>query len=433
MVCRAPLGDIAESLRWGRTAVFDYINESCDRVEAVDPHVRAFLPEEDRRSRLLHQAELLEGKFADSLRRPSLYGVLVGVKDVFRTDTLPTKAGSQLPSMLFDGPQASCVSRLLAAGALILGKTVTTEFAYFEPGPTRNPHNLGHTPGGSSSGSAAAVAAGMCPLALGTQTLGSVIRPAAFCGVVGFKPSLGRIPNDGIIYFSPSLDQIGIFTQDVEGALLASSILCDDWSEDIHPGENPVLGVPEGPYLDQASQEALRMFEAQLDLLGSAGYRIRRLRCFHDLESIHQRHWIICAGELARVHEEWVKMYEPLYSRRTLDLIYRGSEVSSSLLERSLREVAQLRARVEDKMAQNGIDLWVAPAAPGPAPSGLDSTGDPCMNIVWTQAGLPALTLPAGRSKDGLPLGIQLVARHMADERLLLWAEGVAGTLKGLD
>ena len=162
--------------------------------------------------------------------------------------------------------------RLRDAGALIAGKTVTTEFAYFEPGPTRNPHNLSHTPGGSSSGSAAAVAAGMVPLALGTQTIGSVIRPAAFCGVVGFKPTLQRIPTAGVLYFSRTLDQIGLFTQDVAGMEAAASVLCEEW-EDVRLSEDdiPVLGVADGPYLRQASQEALAAFKQQLQRLEETG------------------------------------------------------------------------------------------------------------------------------------------------------------------
>jgi len=153
----------------------------------------------------------------------------VGIKDIFHVDGFVTRAGTRVPPERFAGPEAASVALLREAGALIAGKTVTTEFAYFEPGPTRNPHNPAHTPGGSSSGSAAAVAAGLCQLALGTQTIGSVIRPAAFCGVVGFKPSFGRIPTSGLVYFSRTIDHVGLFTQDLDGMELAASVLCRDW------------------------------------------------------------------------------------------------------------------------------------------------------------------------------------------------------------
>ena len=169
------------------------------------------------------------------------------------------------------------------AGAVILGKAVTTEFAYFEPGPTRNPHNLEHTPGGSSSGSAAAVAAGLCQLAMGTQTIGSVIRPAAFCGVVGFKPSLDRIPSQGLVYFSRSIDHVGLFTQDVAGMQLAASVLCRDGKRRPAAGL-PVLGVPEGAYLQRAEPDALEMFWQQVALLEAAGVAVRRVPALDDIE-----------------------------------------------------------------------------------------------------------------------------------------------------
>ncbi|NJN43856.1 MAG: amidase [Anaerolineae bacterium] len=168
---------------------------------AREPEVLAFVPEEGRFDRLRQDAEALENKFPNRDQRPAIYGTLIGVKDIFHVDGFPTRAGSQLPPDILTGPESDAVSRLKAAGALIVGKTVTTEFAYFAPGPTRNPHNPAHTPGGSSSGSAAGVAVGLCEIALGTQTIGSVNRPAAFCGVVGYKPSYDRIPRAGLFPF----------------------------------------------------------------------------------------------------------------------------------------------------------------------------------------------------------------------------------------
>jgi Asp-tRNA(Asn)/Glu-tRNA(Gln) amidotransferase A subunit family amidase len=172
-----------------------------------------------------------------------------------------------VPPELFAGPEAICVQQLRAAGALIVGKTVTTEFAFFEPGPTRNPHNLAHTPGGSSSGSAAAVAAGLCTLALGTQTIGSVIRPAAFCGIVGFKPSYDRIATPGLVYFSRTADHVGLFTQDVAGMALAASVLCRDWQPQPASARLPVLGIPAGPYLAQTEPAAMTAFEREVTKL----------------------------------------------------------------------------------------------------------------------------------------------------------------------
>ncbi|HVZ20435.1 MAG TPA: amidase, partial [Vicinamibacterales bacterium] len=194
-------------------------------VEAREPEIQALLPEEGRFDRLRRDARALADRYPDAAARPPLFGLFFGVKDIFHVDGWPTRAGSRLPPEILHGPQATSVSRLLAAGALMLGKTVTTEFAYFTPGPTRNPHNVEHTPGGSSSGSAAAVAAGFCDLALGTQTIGSIIRPAAFCGIVGFKPTFGRIPADGLVACAPSLDHVGALTRDVATLTRAAFVL----------------------------------------------------------------------------------------------------------------------------------------------------------------------------------------------------------------
>ena len=197
-----PLAATAAALRSGSLDLDAHIDAICDQIDAVEPQVQALLPEEGRRARLHRDADALLARHPQPAQRPPLFGALVGVKDIIHVDGYVTRAGAAVPPELFAGEEAAVVGLLRAAGALILGKTVTTEFAYFEPGPTHNPHNLAHTPGGSSSGSAAAVAAGFCELALGTQTIGSVIRPAAFCGIAGYKPTLGRIPTAGLVYFS---------------------------------------------------------------------------------------------------------------------------------------------------------------------------------------------------------------------------------------
>jgi Asp-tRNA(Asn)/Glu-tRNA(Gln) amidotransferase A subunit family amidase len=377
----------------------------------------------------LAEADALETRFPDPGSRPPLYGVLVGVKDIFHVDGFLTRAGSLLPPTVLTGSEATSVSMLRGAGALMLGKTATTEFAYFEPGPTRNPHNLDHTPGGSSSGSAAAVAAGFCPLATGTQTVGSVIRPAAFCGIVGFKPSYGRIPIGGVILFSESVDHVGLFTQDVRGMALAASVVLGDWQQSVEggkPGELPVLAVPEGAYLGQALPEALRAFEAQGERLSDAGYEVRRVGALEDIAAIMERHNRMTAAEASQVHAEWFTRYGPLYRPRTAAVIREGQSVSASQLEEGRASRGMLRQKLQRLMAEAGIDAWICPAATGPAPESIRSTGDPAMNLPWTHAGMPAITVPAGVADNGLPLGLQCVARYGADELLLAWAEGLA-------
>jgi Asp-tRNA(Asn)/Glu-tRNA(Gln) amidotransferase A subunit family amidase len=421
----APLADTVMALRSGQDDLREYIDAMCDRIDAVDPEVQALLPEPGRRERLRQHAARLQARFPDPAHRPPLYGLLVGVKDIFHVDGFPTLAGTQLPPSLFAGPEAACVTALRQAGALILGKTVTTEFAYYEPGPTRNPHALDHTPGGSSSGSAAAVAAGLCPLALGTQTVGSVIRPSAFCGIVGFKPSYGRITTAGSVPFAISADHVGVMTQDAAGMRLAAAQLCREWQspdQATHTAGKPVLGIPEGPYLDQADPETLNALATQVRLLEKAGYTVRHIHVFADIAAIAQRHQAMIAAEMAAVHQAWFDRYADQYRPRTAALIRQGQAISEGDLTTARAGRTALREALAELMAQAGIDLWICPAAIGTAPAGLEATGDPAMNLPWTHAGLPTVTLPAGPAADGLPLGLQCVASFMADERLLAWA-----------
>jgi Asp-tRNA(Asn)/Glu-tRNA(Gln) amidotransferase A subunit family amidase len=421
------LPQLAMALRSGELPMTHYLDMLERRFSSIEPSVQAFMPEAGRWARLRAQAEELLRRWPTPQTRPALFGLPVGIKDIMRVDGLPTTGGSRLPTTLFEAPESACVSRLKQAGALIAGKTVSTEFAYFGPGPTHNPRHLTHTPGGSSSGSAAGVAAGLCPLALGTQTIGSVIRPAAFCGVVGFKPSLDRIPTAGVIPLSPSLDHVGIFATNVAGVALAASVLVDNWRTE-HPAETPILGVPEGPYLAQAGQDGLGAFWAALDGLRRRGYQVLSVPAMPDFESVRERHRLIVAAEAAAVHAEWFERYRDLYHARTVALIERGRTISAGQLAEALAGREKLRAALLALMDEHGLDLWLAPSAPGPAPLGLDSTGDPVMNLPWTYAGLPAVSLPAG-AMDGLPLGLQVVGRWRADEQLLAWAETLEADL----
>jgi len=399
--------------------------EELDRLEALfderESEVLAFVPEDGRFERLRREARQLVERHPDPALRPPLFGVALGVKDAFHVDGLPTRAGSRLPPEVLAGPEGSCVAALRQAGALVVGKTVTTEFTYFAPGPTRNPRNPKHTPGGSSSGSAAAVAAGLATLALGTQTIGSITRPAAFCGVVGFKASYGRISRDGVIPLAPSLDQVGFFTAGVDGVARVAPLLVREWRH-AHPEGRPVLGVPEGPYLESASPEGLAHFREVCRRLADAGYRVESIDAFPDFEEVRARHDLIVAAEAARVHEAWYPRYGELYQEKTAELIRRGRAVSDADLDRARRGREKLRAQLDILMNEHQMGLWISPAAPGPAPEGLGWTGDPVMNLPWTQAGLPTLGLPSGTSADGLPLGLQLAGRWYEDEALLLWA-----------
>lgn len=427
------LAATGEALRRGQIDLPTYIHEVCDRVEAAESQLEALLPEMGRRERLLREAAELQKRFPDPAQRPPLYAVLCGIKDLFAVDGFATHAGSRLPSELFTGPEASCVRRLREAGALLLGLTVATEFAYFEPGPTRNPHNLAHTPGGSSSGSAAAVAAGYCQLALGTQTSGSVIRPAAYCGLIGFKPSYGRIATAGMILCAETLDTIGYMTQDLAGIQVVAPLLCANWQPVALSAHRPVLGVPDDPYLAQASREALLAFEQHLGLLERAGYTLRRMSVFPEIEAITHRHQRLVCAEMARVHADWFGQYAVLYRPRTAQAIREGQTISYPEYDLYRASPLSLRHELENVMETNQIDLWVCPSATGAAPEGRESTGSPALNLPWTHAGLPALTLPAGRAENGLPLGLQCVGRFQRDEYLLAWADEIEQALAGTE
>ena len=426
-----PLGQTAAALRRGDLDPREYVDQLCDRIDAVDGDLRAFLTECGRRERLRSEVESLLDRHPDPDDRPPLFGVPVGVKDNTHAAGFETRAGTAVPPELFQGPEATCVGRLRDAGALVLGKTVTTGFAGGGPGLTRNPHDLDHTPGGSSSGSAAAVAAGLCPLATGTQTAGSVGRPAAFCGIVGFKPSFGRIPRDGVIERSETADHVGAFAQDVSGITLAAEVLCDDWGTVPAPEGLPALGVPEGTYLDAAEAEGRAAFEAHVSRLEAAGCSIERIRVplFEDYEALDRLHHRMTRAELALVHEPWFDDYEAFYRTPMAEAIREGREISAGELARGRAMAEALREELDALLVEHGLDAWVAPGAPGPAPETIRSTGDPAMNRPWTYAGVPVLSVPAGTAENGLPLGLQVAGQFGADEELLGWGPALSDAL----
>lgn len=479
-----PLAPLAATLRAGDRDPEAYVRLLRDRIDDRDGAVRAWVDGGKERAWLESEARALAARHpepaagrrrpvdgddssdSDGLsdgRRPPLFGVPVGVKDVIHVDGLPTRAGSDVPPGALAGPEATVVRRLRAAGALVAGKTHTAEFAHFVPGPTRNPHDRDHTPGGSSSGSAAAVASGTAPLALGTQTIGSIVRPAAFCGVVGFKPTFGRLPADGTVAVAPSVDTVGWFVRDVAGAALVASVCLDGWTgEPGAPGgrgtnatggaatanrteaasgagtaggraavaDRPTLGVPDGAYLAQAEASGREAFEQALDALAGAGYDLVRVEALPDVDAVNDRHRALVAGEAAMAHADRYDAHGDRYADATAELIERGRGEPVSALVRGRRGRRALRESLADLAADRGIDAWVSPAAPGPAPEGLDTTGDPVMNLPWTHAGLPTVSLPAG-DVGGLPVGVQVAAGFGDDERLLRWARDLSSAVDG--
>ncbi len=403
----------------GDMAAKQLIQEACDLVDRVEPQLRALVAEPKRQRRLLAEAEQQD---------PSLRPFLVGVKDIVNVAGLPTRAGSTLPTELFAGAEATVVSRLRAAGAIVLGKTATTEFAFSEPSPTTNPHNERHTPGGSSSGSAAAVATGYVPLAIGTQTVDSIVTPAAYCGVVGYKPSYGRIPVDGVLPFSPAMDHVGFLARDIETIAFAAEIVCTGWRDSTHP-ELPAIGLPAPSHLDPVEAAAHAAFDRIVAALSTAGCRVLRSASLTDTAVIARRHRRLVAAQFAAVHREWFSEYGDRYRPKSAALFAEGAALRPDAVREGVKGSPRLRADLERTMEDLGIDIWISPAATGPAPRGLESIGDPIMAVPWTHAHLPVVCLPAGITPSGLPLGIQLVGRLGADEQLLGFARAVARSL----
>ena len=414
------LSESINALQNGTVEVEDFINSICDRIDRKESLIHSLIPEIGRRQRLLREARDLKEKYPDKNKRPILFGIPIGVKDLFRVDGFPTQAGSKLPINLFEGQESSVVTTLKNAGALILGKTVTTEFAYFEPGPTCNPHNITHTPGGSSSGSAAAVACGFTPLALGTQTIGSITRPASFCGVYGYKPSFQRISTNGVIPFSVSADHIGCFTQDLQSIEIAASILCSHWNPSTKIShKKPVIGIAVGNYLEQANNEVLSLFNEKTQQLEQLGFKIVKVDTFGDIESINNAHKSMIAADFSKVHEKWFENSGGLYRENTKKLILEGRIITKKAYQNALEGREMLRTQLEVIKSINKIDVWLSPSSCSAATEGLGSTGSPLMNLPWTYAGLPTISVPALKTSNHLPVGLQFVGSFNQDEDLI--------------
>lgn len=415
--------EIIQEIKKNENYIFGLINRLCDLADKTEPYVKALMPEKNRRERLISDAKELIKKYNIKENRPVLFGIPIGVKDIFRVDGFETTCGSILPVHLFEGKEAETVTQLKNAGVLIFGKTITTEFAYFEPGPTRNPHNTDNTPGGSSSGSAVAVACGYFPIALGTQTIGSITRPASFCGIYGFKPSYKRISTEGVIMFSPSADHIGFFAQDIETLELTASILCKNWKYATnYPDKEITIGVVIGKYIEQADSEVIKIYNNQILELKAKGFKIKEIDLFGDIETINKIHRTMISADFALVHQNWYPEYIENYRKGTIDLIEEGKKHTIEELIETRKSRFIFRNKIEKMKSEMGIDLWLSPSTLTPAPKGM-ATGSPLMNLPWTFTGLPTITIPAGFSLDKLPLGLQIAGAFGEDEELFYFAK----------
>lgn len=360
-----------------------------------------------------------------------LHDVAVAVKDLYRVDGLPTRVGSRLPPSVFEGDESLVVTELKRAGAVVLGKTAMDEFAYCEPPPTRNPRDPRRTPGGSSGGSAAAVAAGICGLAVGSQTLQSVIVPAAYCGVVGYKATYGRLTFDGIP-LAPSMDTVGFLAPSVADIRSALAALIPDWNEP-RASSPPVLGVPEAWGTPSLVAEGWHAHGRHLDTLRRGGFELLPTTLpWNDPEE--GRMWEmrvgdLLHGEMALAHAAWFDRFAHLYGPRTAAAVRAGREVTTRRLQtcRDLRPA--FAGQIQERASLAGIDCWICPSARGVAPVGYQDTGDSTMTGLWSYAGFPAISLPVVDGPEGMPLGVQLVTTPGRDEFLLGWAAQVEAVL----
>jgi len=413
----ARAGDLKATLEalWDGTLTARTYCESClARFRANEAVIKAWVVLDQDRARGI--AATRDVRDAQG----SLHGIPVGVKDLFDTNDLPTEMGS--PAFVGNQPtkNAQVVERIVAAGGYALGKTVTTEFAFMHPAETRNPWNPRHTPGGSSSGSAAAVAAGHVPLAIGTQTNGSVIRPAAYCGVVGFKPTLDTIPIQGALPFAQTLDHVGVFARSVADAAYFTACLAD-------PGNLPaevdalsrpprIAVLPRFPW-NSAERDAAAQLQATVGRLAAVGTEVKALDLPEEFEEAKGVHRTIMYYEGAREHAPRQAAHRRVFSAVLNAAIDEGLAMSHDEYRAALAKRAALAELALDLFAD--CDAVASLPAPGAAPARLDMTGDPSFCTLWTLLGFPAITIPTGLSDAGLPYGIQLAGPAHEDVRLL--------------
>jgi Asp-tRNA(Asn)/Glu-tRNA(Gln) amidotransferase A subunit family amidase len=421
-------GEAARRLHEGSLDAEELTRACLDRIEALEPTVQAWAHIDPDYA--LEQARAADERRVSGAPIGPLHGLPVGVKDIFDTRDMPTECGTTLMSARQPNRDARAVSALREAGAIIMGKTVTTELAMYAPGKTTNPHDPAHTPGGSSSGSSAAVACNMVPLAIGSQTNGSVIRPASFCGVYGFKPSFGAISRSGVLALSRALDTVGVFARTVPDLALAAEPLFgfDERDPDTHlrarqhlaaiaaqePPLEPVFAFVKSPVWEQADDDTRQGFAELVDALGEQCDEVELPELFDEAVGWHRT--IMCADlakNLGRLYEDGGNELSDVLR----GMIEEGQRCLAVDYNRAVDMIEVLNAGFAQIFDR--YDAILTPAARGEAPSGLDATGDPIFCSLWTFMGLPAVSLPLLQGSTDLPIGVQMIGQRNGDARLL--------------
>ena len=421
MTSRSPntLGvrEAVRAIEAGELRSIDLVEACLERIRAREATVGAWTFVADEAARAAAKA-------ADAGPRGGrLRGVPLGVKDIIDTVDMPTECGSGIYRGRRAAWDAACVALCRRAGAVILGKTVSTEFAYFAPGKTANPHDPAHTPGGSSSGSAAAVADFMVPAGFGTQTAASIIRPASYCGVVGYKPTHATFTLAGVKAFSESLDTLGLITRSVVDARYLRAVLLDDaFRLDVQTSsDSPKVGICRTAWWSEAETAARETVERSARALAARGARVTDAELPAAFARLVDTQKAIMAYESARNYAYEFDAHREALSPALRELIASGGRIGRQAFDAACADAR--RARREFDAFMTGFDFLLTPSAVGEAPKGLGATGDPLFSRLWTLLHVPSLTLPAGTGPQGLPVGVQLIGRRGADDELLAWAE----------
>jgi Asp-tRNA(Asn)/Glu-tRNA(Gln) amidotransferase A subunit family amidase len=431
------IAGIGRLLRQGEVTCVDILNAGLEQVDEWEPKVRAWAVLD--RDGAMQQARALDEELRSGRDRGPLHGIPIGIKGIFSVKGLRCACGAKRWADEVDEQDADIVANLREAGAVIMGKTVSTPYAWIDPPPTRNPWNLERTPGGSSSGSAAAVACGMCYGAIGTQTGGSITRPASFCGIAGMKPGrlLSMHFSGGVLPFAPSLDHFGPMARTTHDLLL---ILCamDEKQmrrlaklNDESPRTTPPRLVRFRGFFDRRAEPSMRsMLEESVIALASLGAEIVDIDDPGDFDQVVKDHRRVMAAEAANVHSGWLDEFPDDYPPRITDLILEGRSLSALEYLRAQTQQVPFKNRVRDLLGLGHYDAAITPATVGTAPDP-STTGDPAFNSPWSFTGLPTVSFPVGLADDGMPLALQFVGYDLHDSDLLstaAWCENAIRT-----
>jgi len=421
--CKYSAARAAADIGAGKLTAEAYVSSCLERVAAREKDVRAW-------ACIDPELALKEARQRDrESRRGALHGIPLGFKDVIDTASLPTQYNSPIYTGHRPRWDAACVALAKKAGGILMGKTVTTEFAYRHPGPTRNPHDLERTPGGSSSGSAAAVADFMVPLALGTQTGGSTIRPASYCGIVGYKPSFNLINRAGLKFVAESLDHIGVLARTVEDAALLvhalAGIAMPAFSQS--QSASPRVGFCRQPHWPEGEPAMHEKLELAADTLARKGARVTEFTLAEGFGEVHADHAVIIDFEAARAFEFEYQNHREKLSPLLLENIENGWRYSRERYAAAMANAVNYRALLAARFAD--YDFVLTPAAAGEAPAGIARTGNSIFNRIWTLLGVPCVTVPAYTGPNGLPIGVQVVGPYGSDGQTLYWADWVSRAL----